>query len=84
MVRRTLRYADGALAAVEGREEPWLPKWRAEVANYRDLAGKVVSQSVRRVLKGETVPAEEKVVSLFEPHPDIIRKGGSRFSTDTR
>ena len=25
---------------------------------------------------GETVPAGEKVVSLFEPHTDIIRKGG--------
>ena len=78
VVRRTLRYADGALAAVEGREEPWLDDWRAQVANYRDLAGKVVSQTVRRVLNGETVPAEEKVVSLFEPHTDIIRKGGRR------
>ena len=78
VVRRTLRYADGALAAVEGREEPWLRQWRAEVANYRDLAGMVVSQTVRRVLKGETVPAEEKVVSLFEFHTDIIRKGGRR------
>ena len=28
------------------------------------------------MLEGETVPAEEKVVSLFEPHTDIIRKGG--------
>ncbi len=38
----------------------------------------VVRQTVRRVLRGETVPAEEKVVSLFEPHTDIIRKGGRR------
>ena len=78
VVRRTLRYADGALAAVEGREEPWLEDWRAQVAHYRELAGAVVRQTVRRVLKGETVPAEEKVVSLFEPHTDIIRKGGRR------
>ena len=76
--RRTLRYADGALEAVEGREEPWLRKWRAEVAHYRDLGEAVVAQTVRRVLKGESVPAEEKVVSLFEPHTDIIRKGGRR------
>ena len=78
VVRRTSRYADGALAAVEGREEPWLDDWRTQVAHYRDLAGKVVSQTVRRVLKGETVSAEEKVVSLFEFHTDIIRKGGRR------
>ena len=78
VVRRTLRYADAALAAVEDRDEPWLRQWRAEVVNYRDLARAVVRQTVRRVLKGETVPAEEKVVSLFEPHTDIIRKGGRR------
>ena len=78
VVRRTLRYADAALAAVEGRDEPWIEDWRAQVARYRALAGTVVLQTVRRVLKGETVPAEEKVVSLFEPHTDIIRKGGRR------
>ena len=65
--------------AVEGRDdEPWIDDWRREVAHYRALAGAVVRQTVRRVLKGETVPAEEKVVSLFEPHTDIIRKGGRR------
>ena len=78
ITRRTLRYAEEALAATEGRDEEWLPRWRAEVANYRDLAVRVVRQTVRRVLDGEKVPAEEKVVSLFEPHTDIIRKGGRR------
>ncbi|MDE2870531.1 MAG: hypothetical protein OXQ94_02405 [Gemmatimonadota bacterium] len=37
-----------------------------------------MDQTVRRVLEGEKVPAEEKVVSLFEPHTDIIIKGGRR------
>ncbi len=35
----------------------------------------VLTQTTRRVLQGETVPADEKVVSLFEPHTAIIRKG---------
>ena len=30
----------------------------------------------RRVLHGEAVAANEKIVSLFEPHADIIVKGG--------
>ena len=34
----------------------------------------VINQTVRRVFKGESVPAQEKVVSLFEPHTDIIRR----------
>ncbi len=35
----------------------------------------VLDQTRRRVLQGEQVPASEKVVSLFEPHTAIIRKG---------
>ncbi len=31
-------------------------------------------QSKRRVFKGESVPAHKKVLSLFEPHTDIIFK----------
>ncbi len=76
--RRTMGYADGALEATAGREEEWLAKWRAEVERFRDLAEKVVSQTVRRVLDGEAVPASEKVVSLFEEHTDIIKKGGRK------
>jgi hypothetical protein len=36
----------------------------------------ICAESERRVLKGEAVPAGEKLVSLFEPHADIIVKGG--------
>jgi IS5 family transposase len=35
----------------------------------------VIEQTTRRVIQGETVPAGEKMVSLFEPHTAIIRKG---------
>jgi IS5 family transposase len=37
---------------------------------------RVMDQTVRRVLRGESVPAEEKVVSFFECHTDIIVKSG--------
>lgn len=39
------------------------------------LLDKVMDQTERRVLKGEKVPASEKVVSFFEEHTDIIVKG---------
>ena len=32
----------------------------------------VIEQTVRRVLEEQIVPAQEKIVSLFEPHTDII------------
>lgn len=45
-----------------------------ELKHYGLLAQKVIDQTKRRVFYGETVPAEEKIVSIFEPHTDIIIK----------
>jgi transposase, IS5 family len=50
--------------------------WRGQVRHYLPLIERVVTQAERRVLAGEAVPAGEKLVSLFEPHADIIVKGG--------
>jgi transposase, IS5 family len=50
-------------------------RWRARVDHYLPLIARVLNQSERRVLRGQTVPAGEKLVSLFEPHADIIVKG---------
>jgi IS5 family transposase len=38
------------------------------------LAENLIDQTVRRVIKDKIVPAEEKVVSLFEPHAGIRKK----------
>jgi IS5 family transposase len=35
---------------------------------------RVLSQTTRRVLQGEQVPATEKLVSLFEPHTQILHR----------
>lgn len=35
---------------------------------------RVVEQTERRVLRGESVPAADKIVSIFEPHTDILIK----------
>ena len=55
---------------------PWSASWLECVDHYAGLLKAVVVQSARRVLLEERVPAGEKIVSLFEPHTDIIRKGG--------
>jgi transposase, IS5 family len=46
------------------------------------LAYQVVTQTTRRVLPREAVPASEKLVSLFEPHTAIIRKGKPGHPTE--
>jgi IS5 family transposase len=38
-------------------------------------ARQVIDQTTHRILQGEQVPAGEKLVSLFEEHTDIIRRG---------
>jgi IS5 family transposase len=45
-----------------------------EIKRIVSLAEKVVDQTRRRVVNEEKVPASEKVVSIFEPHTDIIVK----------
>lgn len=40
-----------------------------------ELTKRIVDQARRRVLNGESVPVAEKIVSIFEPHTDIIVKG---------
>ena len=46
----------------------------AQLRHYASMTGNVISQTERRVLRGESVPAAEKLVSIFEPHTDIIVK----------
>lgn len=49
----------------------------ATLEHYLPLLEQVIEQTRRRVLQGETVPASEKIVSMFEPHTAIIRRGKS-------
>ena len=42
---------------------------------YVTYVTKFTDQVERRLLKGETIPAQEKVYSIFEPHTEWISKG---------
>jgi transposase, IS5 family len=42
----------------------------------------VIEQTQRRVFGGEKVPAQEKLVSLFEPHTQIIKRGKANQDTE--
>jgi len=64
------------VAAIAETAELAVVRWRAEVGHYLPLIARVISQTQRRVFDGQPVPAGDKLVSLFEPHADIIVKGG--------
>ena len=46
-----------------------------EIKNYLRHAKRQIDQIRRRVLDGETIPHEEKVFSIFQPHTEWISKG---------
>jgi len=78
IVRRVLKQADRGQQQVTDSaytSAPRQQKWLGALAHYRDLASRVIEQTERRVIQGERVPSSDKIVSLFEPHTDIIVKG---------
>lgn len=46
-----------------------------KLLHYLELTEKVCGTARRRVLLGETVPNEEKIFSIFEPHTELIKRG---------
>ena len=73
---KVLGYARGALEAIRNSPcaNPMLLGLSYGIEHYVKLTRQVVWQTERRVIRGESVDAQQKVVSIFEPHTDIIRK----------
>jgi hypothetical protein len=46
-----------------------------QLLHYLELTEKVCGTARRRVLLGESVPNEEKIFSIFEPHTELIKRG---------
>jgi transposase, IS5 family len=46
-----------------------------QIGDFCALGVRVIDQTRRRVIEGETVSAEEKLYSIFEPHTDLIKRG---------
>ena len=80
VTRKTVGYAQSAASLLEGYVCPnttvmtMAQEMAEELKKYIELAWRVVGQTERRVIHDEAVPASEKVVSIFEPHTDIIVK----------
>lgn len=76
----TIGYGENAIKSLQGYnagdflQHAVAFEFVKELKHYLSLARQVVCQTIRRVIDGETVHASEKIVSIFEPHTDIIRK----------
>jgi len=76
VTRKTIGYAISAEALLEqlSSADMQLFGLLGQIRLYGDLARQVYDQTYRRVIQGERVPANQKVVSIFEAHTDIIIK----------
>ncbi|MCH7639928.1 MAG: hypothetical protein IH855_10785 [Bacteroidetes bacterium] len=63
------------LAGLAWEDQTLAEALRGELDAVLALFPRILEQCRRRVIDGESVPAEEKVVSIFEPHTDILVKG---------
>ena len=81
ITRKTIEYAERVLSILpkipsrDYAEMLRLNACESAIRTYIPLGKRVINQAFRRIVQQEKVPANEKVVSIFEPHSDIIVKG---------
>jgi transposase, IS5 family len=46
-----------------------------DLVRFQGLGMRVLDQARRRVIDAETVPNEEKIFSIFEPHTELLKRG---------
>jgi IS5 family transposase len=75
VAQATLRQARQVEAALKQEAKAAAGKLAQRLEPLVPRLEQFIDQTLRRVFAGEALPASEKVVSLFEPHTAIIRKG---------
>jgi transposase, IS5 family len=82
LTQATVQQAQRVGAVLQAHATQASQKLRGTLDHVIPLVQQVIGQTTRRVLQGEAVPAPEKLVSLFEPHTAIIRKGKPGKATE--
>lgn len=75
VTQASIGQAKQVLVALEGRVDEQAQELRANLEQFVPRVEQVIDQAKRRVFEGDQVPAKEKIVSIFEPHTDIICRG---------
>jgi IS5 family transposase len=81
VARYSIKQAERVRSMLEV-EMPSAPKISEEISHFAGLLKRAVSQTHRRVFEGEQVSATEKLLSIFEEHTAIIRRGKARNKTE--
>jgi IS5 family transposase len=75
ITQQRVSQAQQVLEALAEHPEPQAQGLKETLETCLPRAEQVSDQTVRRVFQDEKVPAAEKIVSIFEPHTAIIRRG---------
>lgn len=75
MTYQTVEQAQQTLDQLHSHTEESVQRLKKTLETYIPLAEQVIHQTQRRIFEKEAVPAQEKVISIFEPHTDIIVRG---------
>jgi transposase, IS5 family len=81
VARSSIKQAERVRSMLEV-ELPSAGKISEEICHFARLLERAVWQAHRRVFEGEQVSAVEKLLSIFEPHTAIIRRGKARKQTE--
>ena len=75
LTEQTITWATQTQKQLKKRSEQRAKHLTETLTHFVPLAQQIIQQATLRILLGEQVPASEKIVSLFEEHTDIIRRG---------
>lgn len=78
ITQKSIGQAKQVLAVLEDRRDKQAQKLKASLEQFIPRVEQVIAQTKRRVFESEKVPASEKIVSIFEPHTDIICRGKAK------
>jgi IS5 family transposase len=74
VTRSTVAYAHNVIELLQFSHNVTAMMLCLDLKQTVGLTLRVIEQTEKRILHGLTVPASEKIVSIFEPHTDIIVK----------
>jgi IS5 family transposase len=75
ITKQSVSQAQQVLEALAEYRDPQAQGLKETLETFVPRAEQVIEQTIHRVFQDEKVPAEQKIVSIFEPHTAIIRRG---------
>jgi len=75
IARASVKQAQNVIEKLQAEQTKTTEALQQELQNFVARTQQVLEQTVGRVFKQKRVPASEKLVSIFEPHTDIIKRG---------